>query len=111
MRNLKILVAMVAALTALASHAGPQVFEILELAAETSSLRLNGSNDQLLYVKDCDHCATVAVSVNAKTAFFDDKQPVNAATAARIRGRDATVFYHPQTREVTRIIFWQRVQS
>lgn len=83
-----------------------EVFDVLEGAAEVSELKLGVTASQTVYASRCDECPTLALSVGPETQYFDSNR---ATTLARVAGqpRNATIFYNPQSRRVTRILFWQ----
>ncbi len=83
-----------------------EVFDVLERAAEVSELKLGVGTAQTVYASRCDECPTLALSVGPETQYFDSNR---ATTLARVAGqpRNATIFFNPQSRRVTRIMFWQ----
>lgn len=105
-----IVLALALAWTATAS-ARVTILEVKERAAEVSTLVLTGNARQVLYLRECDQCAPVSVSLTPQTLYYDHRTPVDAATAGRFGDRSATVFYDDETRTVTRIVFWKKVTS
>lgn len=83
-----------------------EVFEVLEGAAEVSALTLKSTVAQTVYAQRCDECPTLALSVGPETQYFNGNAPT---VLSRVAGqtRNATVFFNPQSRRVTRIMFWQ----
>lgn len=79
---------------------------VLESAAETEQLSLNATTNQTLYLRQCDHCPMLALSVNSATRYYDEKTPITLTRAAA-KPRGATVFFDKQSRIVSRIVFWR----
>lgn len=80
-----------------------------EYAAETTATRLGSTPLQggTLYVKRCDHCALTTVSVNADTLYYRHGELISTASAVALDGQGATIFFDPETKYVTRIVFWR----
>ena len=104
---LKILIVLMAAATGF--HSGATEFIHQEYAAETSETRLGSTplRGGTIYVKRCDHCPTVAVSLNAGTLYYQHKNRITAEAAMALDGNGSTIFFDPNTRFVTRIVFWR----
>lgn len=100
------LLALGIALCASLASANYTVFEVLEGAAEVERLVLKASNSQIVYTRECDECAMLALSVNNQTQFFKGSTPITLTTATGLTG-GATVFFDQSERIVSRIVFWQ----
>ncbi len=81
------------------------VFRVIEGAAEVDTLTLKSAVTQLVYARECDSCALLALSVTAQTQYFQGNSRIALATAVATP-RGATVFFDPEARTVTRIVYW-----
>lgn len=86
-------------------------FEVLEHAAEVMELELSASKDQLVYARRCDQCPTLALSIDPRTAIYDGRKRIAIGSAAAFDKRGGTLFFDPETRRVTRIVFWATTQQ
>lgn len=82
---------------------------LVEEAAEVSRLELQpGSGDGTrIYARICDHCEMLSLRIGQGTSVFRRKTPITLTQATQLRGVGATVLFDPQTRDITRIIFWR----
>ena len=95
-------------LATLAAGADRTIYRHLESGAEMNKLTLSASNEQLIYARVCDVCDLQALSIDGSTRVYDGRQRIDLATAAGFTDRGATVFFDPETRRVTRIVFWKQ---
>lgn len=86
--------------------AGTGTLEILNSTAEVDELSLTAAGVQTLFVRECDECPVLALSIDASTQYFDGKRPISLNQAAAAP-RGATVFFDKPSRLVSRIVFWQ----
>lgn len=106
------LLALVVALTVTGlAQADGRVFEVVEHAAEVMQLELSADARQLVYARRCDHCPTLALSIDAKTRVYDGSLPISLDRAAGFAKRGGTLYFDPATRQVTRIVFWPKSRS
>jgi hypothetical protein len=91
---------------ATSATAGQKTLEVLESAAETDELALTSSPIQTVFLRECDHCPMLALSIDSATQYFDGKSRITLARAAAVP-RGATVFFDKQSRIVSRIVFWR----
>lgn len=97
--------ATLAAVLSVAVFSAHAYLDVLEGAAEVSSLELKTSAQQTVYARACDECQMLTLSVGPQTMFYDGKRRVTLADVAQ-QQRGATVFFDPQTYKVMRIRFW-----
>ena len=94
-----------------AAQADTRVFEVVEHAAEVMELQLGANAQQLIYAQRCDECPTLALSLDKRTRIYDGRTPVTLSRAAGYLNRGGTIFFDPQTRVITRIVFWPVVEQ
>ena len=107
----RLIFALLLAGSAAAASAANTYFELIEYAAEVERLELATSPVQLLYARRCDESPMLALSVGPDSQVFDGKSRITLAAAARFTNRGGTVLFEPQTRRVTRIIFWPETRT
>lgn len=86
--------------------------EHLEFAAEVLETRLGNApvKGGLIYVKRCDECKTEGVSFDNRTLYFQESNLISASEAQARDGNGATIFFHPKSKLVTRVVFWATEQ-
>ena len=85
------------------------VFRIIEGAAEVEALTLKSAATQTVYARECDSCALLALSVTSQTQYFQGNARITLATASA-QNHGATVFFDPEARTVSRIVYWKLTQ-
>lgn len=85
------------------------VFRVVEGAAEVETLTLKSAAAQIVYARECDSCALLALSVTPQTQYFQGNTRITLA-AASARTNGATVFFDPEARTVSRIKYWTLTQ-
>ncbi len=85
-----------------------QLLEAKEYAAELNNVEFGSAptTNSLIFVKRCDQCSRLGVSFRAQTQFFDGKRSITAVAAEKLTGRGATVLFDPDSRYISRVIFW-----
>ncbi|MFK8032128.1 MAG: hypothetical protein AB8G18_18000 [Gammaproteobacteria bacterium] len=93
---------------ALCASAGAQLMEAQEYAAEMEIAEFGNAPTAggLVYIKRCDQCPKTGVTFRAQTRFFDGRRAISAVAAERLAERGATLLFDPETRYVTRVIYW-----
>ncbi len=81
----------------------------VEEGAEVSLLELDASTGEgtRIYTKLCDYCEQLTLRISDDTQFFRRQTPISMGAATKLRGIGATVHFNPETRDVTRIVFWR----
>ncbi len=94
--------------SAFGSAANAQFMEIKEYAAELRTTEFGNAptSGGLIYVRRCDGCPVMGVTFRPQTLFQDGRRTITAAAAEKITTRGATVLFDPETRYVTRVIYW-----
>lgn len=85
-----------------------QFMEAKEYSAEIDSVDFGNAPTAggLVYVKRCDQCAVTGVTFHSQTRFFDGDRVISADAAEKLGQRGATLLFDPETRYVTRVVYW-----
>ena len=96
------------AFAVLCAGSAAQFMEAKEYAAELENVEFGNAptTNGLIYIRRCDHCHQQGVTFRAQTQFFDGKRPITAVVAEKLTGRGATLLFDPDSRYVSRVIFW-----
>jgi hypothetical protein len=98
----------------LAGSAGAQTMTSTERPIETTTLTLSlpGSVPGSISLAPCDNgCAPLLLNVTARTKLFAGEQAVTLEDLRKFASsssRNVSIFYEPQTREITRIVVTDR---
>lgn len=100
------------ALGMLTAHATPGRLEVVERSFESSTaeVRIPAAENASLSMRHCPDCPLVTLRITPQTLFFVDEEQVTQAEfrKAADRGRTSmTVFYLPESEDVTRIVMHQ----
>lgn len=100
--------ALILACILFSASATAQFMQAKEFAAELEHVEFGNapSTNSLIFVKRCDQCPRLGVTFRTQTQYFDGTRPITAAAAENLAGRGATVLFDPDSRYVTRVIFW-----
>ena len=91
------------------AHGANPPIVLVEEAAEVSRLELQpGAGDGTrIYARICDQCQLLNLRISENTRVFRRKTPITLRDATQLRGIGATVLFDPQSKDITRIIFWR----
>ena len=92
----------------LCAGSAAQFMEAREFAAELEQVEFGSAptTGGLIFVKRCDQCSQQGVTFRAQTQYFDGDRQITAVAAEKLSGRGATVLFDPESRFVSRVIFW-----
>ena len=82
---------------------------LVEEAAEVMRLELQpgAGEGTRIYARICDQCEMLNLRISENTTVFRRKTPITLRDATQLRGIGATVLFDPDTKDITRIIFWR----
>lgn len=85
-----------------------QFMDAREFAAELERVEFGNAptTGGLIFVKRCDQCSQQGVTFHTQTQYFDGDRQITALTAEKLTGRGATVLFDPESKIVSRVIFW-----